>query len=90
MALRPEELKTLAIELSAAMPLHVSEDAILCIDPVEREVLELTRSMSEADQRRLLHLMQMVVAGEFDILQTLEWSKERKREFVRSLPESRP
>lgn len=87
MALRPEELKALAIELSAAMPPHPSEDLIVCDDPVEREVLELTRSMSEGDQRRLLHLMQMVVAGEFDILQTLEWSDERKREFVRSLPE---
>lgn len=34
--------------------------------------------------------MQMVLAGEFDILQTLEWSDERKREFMRSLPESCP
>lgn len=47
MALSPEELKALAIELSAAMPPHASEDAIVCDDPVEREVLELTRSMSE-------------------------------------------
>ncbi|WP_129136383.1 hypothetical protein [Luteimonas sp. YGD11-2] len=53
----------------------------------EHEALELMSGMSLSDQRRFLHLMQMVVAGEFDILQTLEWSDERKREFVRSLPE---
>ena len=86
MALPPEELKALAIELSAAMPPHPNEDLTVCEDPVEREVLELTRSLSLEDQRRILHLIRMVVAGEFDIGQTLEWSDERKREFVRSLP----
>lgn len=56
-------------------------------DP-EHELLDATHSPSQSQQRKVLELMRRVIAGEFDIAQTKDWTTEQKREFMESLPEA--
>ncbi|MGJ4804437.1 hypothetical protein [Luteimonas sp. SDU82] len=57
-------------------------------DDDRHEFLKITGELTPAENRKILHLLRMVVAGEFDILSTVGWTDEERRAFVRSLPEA--
>lgn len=52
------------------------------------ELLEIITTMDEAQQGKVLELLRITSSGEFDVLQTRDWTLEQRREFMDSLPEA--
>lgn len=68
---------------------YVDGDGVLIWpgDP-EHALLDATHGLSQSQQRKVLELMRRVIAGEFDLAQTKDWTPEQQREFMESLPEA--